>query len=669
MQYKTTTIEISTPMKTTCLILILLLLSVVKLHAQCIDQERDTVYIIHCGDSVKLVPGLSATHTGYLTTHALNQVVFTDPLTGIVAGDHGSILRTTDGGMNWSVGEYLPAQDWISLSFVSPQTGVIASTNGVIARTSDGGISWEVVYDDPSRHFTKIRCVNANNYMAIGEQGLILKSTDGGNNWNVIPSGTTSFLNDILFVNNTLGYIAGDNDFTLLSNIFLKSSDGGGSWMNAPLSTDYCDYYTLAFANETTGYVTGSNFTYRTTDGGIHWNALSWNTYGGIALENDSTGYSVDISGIRKFYHYGDTYEDIDFYIPADINDLVCPAEGSVYAVCDYGYMYSNFEAVSYQWEPSEGLTADDVESPGLKPDEPARYTVTVEFSNGEVCKDTLQVLFATNMWYYPSLCMVTVDPVSPHFRILWNQPELTLADSVILYKDGNIAGQPIRLAGFSAASAGEYLDEQSNPLVKTEWYSIHVIDQCKSSYTGSGHNPVHLAINQGIGNSWNLIWNRYFGAPVITYNIYRGTSSNNLQLLTSVSSGITQYTDLNAPTGDITYQIEAILDVDCSISPNAGPSLSNVAKYSPIGKQEERAVSTITISNNPVDEQFTLKGKNPDQIEAIQLLTLHGETLFTWWHPVTSTFDIPGLSAGMYLVKINLKDTPQRVMLKLIKR
>jgi photosystem II stability/assembly factor-like uncharacterized protein len=654
-------------MKTTALILILLLLSVVTLNAQCLDMQRDTTYV-HCGDSVVLTSGLSATHTGYLTSYALNQVVFTDPLTGIVAGDHGSILRTTDGGMNWSVGEYLPAQDWISLSFVSPQTGVVASTNGVIARTSDGGISWEVVYDDPSRHFTKILSVNANNYIAIGWQGLILQSTDGGNNWNIISSGTTSVLNDIVFVNSTQGYIAGNNDFTLLSNIFLKSSDGGGSWINAPLSSDYCDYYTLAFANETTGYVTGSNFTYRTTDGGIHWNALSWNTYGGIALENDSTGYSVDISGIRKFYHYGDTYEDIDFYIPTDINSLVCPAEGSVFAVCDYGYVFSNFEAVSYLWEPSEGLTADDVESPGLKPDESVRYTVTVEFSNGEICKDTLQVLFAYNMWYYPPLCMVTVDPVSPHFRILWNQPELTLADSVILYKDGNIAGQPIRLAGFSAASAGEYLDEQSNPLVKTEWYSIMVIDHCKSSYMGTGHNPVHLAINQGIGNSWNLIWNQYFGAPVITYNIYRGTSSDNLQLLTSVSSGITQYTDLNAPTGDITYQIEALLDVDCSLSPNAGPSLSNVAKYSPIGMQEEETISGFNISNNPVCEQFSITGNNTTQISAVRLVSLRGEMVATWDHPTTASFNISGLSSGMYILKIDLKDNPQTIIRKLIK-
>lgn len=37
----------------------------------------------------------------------------------------------------------------------------------------------------------------------------------------------------------------------------------------------------------------------------------------------------------------------------------------------------------------------------------------------------------------------------------------------------------------------------------------------------------MHLTINQGMGNTWNLIWQPYQGFVVSSYNIYRGTTPN----------------------------------------------------------------------------------------------------------------------------------------------
>jgi hypothetical protein len=262
---------------------------------------------------------------------------------------------------------------------------------------------------------------------------------------------------------------------------------------------------------------------------------------------------------------------------------------------------------------------------------------------------------------------MVTVDSTSSHFRILWNEPTLNIADTVYLYKEGTVAGQPIRMAGFSVTGPGEYVDEQSNPAVKTEWYFLNVVDKCSHEYTGSGHMPVHLAINQGVGNTWNLIWSDYFGAPVLTYNIYRGTTANNLQLLTSVSGGITQFTDLYAPAGDIYYQIEALLDVVCSISKLGTPSYSNLARYAPHGFMDDRALSGFSIRNNPVTDYFNIDDEKLSAIAGISLLSLNGKQLIAWQNPSTSTFDISGISSGIYLLKIELKDKHQSFMQKLV--
>ncbi len=417
-------------MKTTSLILIFLLLSSYLLKAQCIDELRDTTYV-HCGGSTQLITGLSATYLSFPTSHSLNQIIFADQMVGYIAGDGGTILKTTDGGTNWSVIEYLPVQDWISVSFISQQTGVIASKTGTLAKTTNGGIDWEVVYEDADKQFTRITCINENTYIAIGEMGLILKTTNGGSTWNIIPTGRTVKFYDIEFVNETKGFIAGNYDYEHNTNVFLRTTDSGTTWINTDVANEYSVYEAIAFASENVGYVTASYNTFMTTDGGESWTAVNWLGNISIDLMDDSTGYSASSYDIKKFSHYGTEYQNINYYFPGKINDIACPDDKRLFVIGANGFLYSSFAPVSYHWEPSTGLSADDVESPVASPMEPTIYTATVLYSNGITCTDSITVLLQ-NEWYSPNLCMVTVDSTSSHYMILWNEPALGTADSVL---------------------------------------------------------------------------------------------------------------------------------------------------------------------------------------------------------------------------------------------
>ena len=61
---------------------------------------------------------------------------------GIVVGEQGTILRTTDGGQNWisqSSGTYTYLY---GVAFTDINNGTVVGLNGTILNTTDGGQNW-----------------------------------------------------------------------------------------------------------------------------------------------------------------------------------------------------------------------------------------------------------------------------------------------------------------------------------------------------------------------------------------------------------------------------------------------------------------------------------------------------------------------------------------------
>lgn len=118
--------------------------------------------------------------------NAIDVLVFSlgpNATTGFVAGDNGTILKTTDGGATWT----------------SQNSGTTAKLNGVSAVT--GASAW-----------------------AVGDGGVIIRTIDGGATWTAQTSGTTANLQDVLMKDNQTGWVAGD------SGTFLRTRDGGATW-------------------------------------------------------------------------------------------------------------------------------------------------------------------------------------------------------------------------------------------------------------------------------------------------------------------------------------------------------------------------------------------------------------------------------------------------------
>ncbi|MCK5847376.1 MAG: PKD domain-containing protein, partial [Bacteroidales bacterium] len=209
-----------------------------------------------------------------------------------------------------------------------------------------------------------------------------------------------------------------------------------------------------------------------------------------------------------------------------------------------------------------------------------------VEVTDNYGCIMTSEPYIVSNSYLNPpELCLVGVDSLN-HNRLVWERQSNALIDSFYVYKEGFIAGQYDKIGAVPFTQSSIFVDQNSNPAIKAYRYKIAAVDTCGGiTLLGDYHKTIHLTINAGLNGSWNLIWDGYEGFAFNTYRIYRGTNSNNMSLLTQLSSTANSYTDLNPPTGTVYYQIEVIKTTGCypdttiaKVNTNYNSSRSNTA-------------------------------------------------------------------------------------------
>lgn len=211
----------------------------------------------------------------------------------------------------------------------------------------------------------------------------------------------------------------------------------------------------------------------------------------------------------------------------------------------------------AYEW--SNGIAA-----PSVTITEPGYYWVSVIDSNG--CTGTSEMThvgISDLITETPSICMVGVD--NGHNLVVWEELSDPDVSYYKLYRENNQANVFEPLAMISADSLNAYEDMTADPTVRAYRYKITAMDSCGGETPMSAmHKSVHLTINRGIGNSWNLIWSHYEGFEFASYNLYRGTANNNLQLIQTMPSNLNSYTDnLTSMDDALFYQIEVVLPAD----------------------------------------------------------------------------------------------------------
>ncbi len=253
------------------------------------------------------------------TSHNLRSVHFVDPVSGWIAGDYGTILRTTDGGVEWMPKDGGTGEDLFTVFFADDQTGWVGGREGVILKTTDGGESWTPQTSGTGQQIRSIQFLDAALGWAVGGGGTILKTTDGGTTWLPKVSGATGYLMSVCFVDSTHGWIAGGSGEDALT---LKTTDGGENWRAVYPPTSLVSLNSVHFVNEDVGWLVGYDAAiFKSIDGGDTWveqyndAGTMYASFSSVYAINEHTAWAVGYTGVygrsMKTMNRGDNWTEL----------------------------------------------------------------------------------------------------------------------------------------------------------------------------------------------------------------------------------------------------------------------------------------------------------------------------------------------------------------------
>ena len=222
-----------------------------------------------------------------LPAAVIHDISFVTPAIGFVAGEHGQVWKTTDGGKTWTLvlnsdpNDYfygvvaLNLKDIVISGFYDSAT----TQAGVFRWSHDGGLTWTSDLTFGPTWLQRVRFANAKN-------GLIMNFGGGNSPTNVeFTSNGGKLLTDWKKAVSDPSGAWFDQQFSLFPNLharasginFCTSLTGGSQWSCTP-SVDPVFDGPVFFLNETKGWVGGGEISspvegwvHVTTDGGKTW--------------------------------------------------------------------------------------------------------------------------------------------------------------------------------------------------------------------------------------------------------------------------------------------------------------------------------------------------------------------------------------------------------------
>lgn len=284
--------------------------------------------------------------------------------------------------------------------------------------------------------------------------------------------------------------------------------------------------------------------------------------------------------------------------------------------------------------------------------------------------QNSLQEYFFIRAQNYPdviqNICLVTVDSVTGKNIIIWEQNPDPDVFSYNIFKETTTLNQYQIIGSVLKDSLSVFIDANSNPAQVSARYTMTVNHTCALSTPGPVHKTMHLTINQGMNNTWNLIWENYQGDNYPVKNrIWRGSTALGLQLIDSLSSSSTTYTDLNPPAGVLYYAVEMIPQHACN------PSLKNtfytssfsntVDNINLIGINEIQTSPIISLIPNPAAEKFSIITENSINIDAVEIFNICGEKINFMSLNNNHIIDLSTQSRGIYFVSVTIGNNVYR--------
>ena len=348
-------------------------------------------------------------------------------------------------------------------------------------------------------------------------------------------------------------------------------------------------------------------------------NALSytWTLPTGGTGSNTSNSITVNyskiaISGNVTVKGHNDCGDGTASTLPITVNKLPIISTSNKTIICGASVQlnpsisYSGTGTLSYLWTPTTGLDNPTISNPTATLTKPTSYTLTVTSSDG--CTASAEMTVELSKMSAPGIGVVGIS--NNKNIVVWNKPVSIGIDSYNIYRETNVSNIYTKIGAVSYDSLSVFVDTQSAPDVQSNKYKISILDKNGvESDQSATHKTMHLSINKGTGSSWNLIWEAYEGFAVSTYNIYRGTSAADLALIGSTSGSSTQYNDVNAPVGNVYYQLEVI-----------SPNYVNPSKVSAYASENSAFINYASSRSNVATNTANGTGLNDNNLNTFEV-------------------------------------------------
>jgi len=276
----------------------------------------------------------------------------------------------------------------------------------------------------------------------------------------------------------------------------------------------------------------------------------------------------------------------------------------------------------------------------------------------------------STSSFASPEICMVDVDSVNNHSVIVWEKPILTGILGFGIYKETSLYSENFQqIAIVPYDSLSEYIDINSDASIIAERYLLTIIDNCGGESAPSlPARAMGLKVYPGINNQRVLTWNYYVSSAqnFIEYNIYSGSSINNLNFLTTVPASInSNYIDANPSFGvNTVYRITANMIIPCESTRAARTrSISNgngnfLTPYTVTALEESMNSNNLAMAivPNPTNGIFKLSFENHSLLYQghIYVFDMFGNIVFNQAINKTNQIEVnlTSLANGVYNAK-----------------